>query len=491
MASARLILERFEKVLRDRSRDVAVYALSEEHRLSFGALQERADGIAAKLDARRLPPGSLVLSLAGNRASSIALFLACLMRELVLLPLDGASNPGEVSSLAGRYGARALVTRSDSPWQSATAPLELPGALSLSLLDVEPDDETALSLSDAVLLKLTSGTTGRPRSVLASERHLVNDFRHIVEAMGIGPEDVSYGTIPLWHSYGVGNLVMPLLCQGSPLALRETFVPGRFVEDVRTTGTRVFPGVPLLFEHVLRACDGGRLPGSLRLLLSAGAKLEPSRVVAFARVLGRKIHSFYGTSETGGITYDAGEELPDPDVESVDVGRPLPETEVRVRPSDGRVLVVGTAVADGYVPGDGDDDDERAPAFTEEGFLTSDLGELDPSGRLVLSGRVSSFVNVAGRKVDPAECERVIHELPGVEAVKVLGVPCPHRGQKLVAFVAAPSGGPSSSAIREHCATKLSAHKIPRDVITLERLPVNARGKTDRAALEALAALER
>src|SRR6202011_215232 len=150
----------------------------------------------------------------------------------------------------------------------------------------------------------------------------------------------------------------------------------------------------------------------------------------------------------------------------------------------GRVFVSGTAVCAGYAD---ETAVERPSAFCDGGFLTGDIGRRDRQGRLVLTGRVSPLVNVAGRKVDPAEIERVLAGLEDVVDARVLGVSCNKRGQEIVAFVVRSSPALTPIAIRRLCAGTLSPYKIPRRFIFLDRLPVDARGKMDRRALEALA----
>jgi long-chain acyl-CoA synthetase len=359
--------------------------------------------------------------------------------------------------------------------------LELPGGLRLRLMD----RERAGRFPGAFLLKLTSGSVGKPRAVLVSQEDLWNDGRHIVEAMGIGKDDVNYGVVPLSHSYGLGNLVAPLFLQGTPLVLRDLFLPGQLFEDAQATGLSAFPGVPFLFEQIFPLLLERGVPTTLRLLVSAGARIEESLVARYKQELGIKIHSFYGSSETGGITYDDEDEVSDP----LNVGRSMPETEVTLKEdpatssSELRIHVRGNAVAQGYVE---TPDEEEPSRFMSGGFLTGDLGRFDEAGRLVLTGRVSSFVNVAGRKVDPGEAESVLLAMPGIAAAKVLGLPCDRRGQKLVAFVVPHSRGLSPARVRSFCAEKLSPHKIPRDLIFLDAFPLTARGKVDRLALERL-----
>ena len=127
-------------------------------------------------------------------------------------------------------------------------------------------------------------------------------------------------------------------------------------------------------------------------------------------------------------------------------------------------------------------------ASTGSGFLTGDYGAWDARQRLTLRGRVSAFVNVAGRKVRPEEVEQVLRSMPGVADVRVLAAPDARRGQQIVACIVADAGDDriSTLRVRQFCAARLAAHKIPRTILFLGAMPLTVRGKTDRAALEDL-----
>jgi len=147
----------------------------------------------------------------------------------------------------------------------------------------------------------------------------------------------------------------------------------------------------------------------------------------------------------------------------------------------GRIAVTSTAVARGYLP-------ESPRGDLRDGtFLTSDLGRLDAQGRVHLNGRVDRLINVGGRKVNPAEVEAVIQGLPGVRQVVVLGTPDRQRGQAVTACVVA-SKGVTREAILAACREHLAPFKIPRRIEFAARIPVNARGKTDRLELSGLMA---
>jgi acyl-CoA synthetase (AMP-forming)/AMP-acid ligase II len=335
----------------------------------------------------------------------------------------------------------------------------------------------------AAALKLTSGSTGLPKATFTTETELVLDTEHIVEAMDIRPEHTQLAAIPLSHAYGLGNLLMAALLQGTAVVLREGFVPHAFPADVRTWGVNVFPGVPFMFEHLVSTALPGGWPPQLRTLISAGARLEADTVRRFHEAFGVKIHSFYGASETGGIAYDDSDEVR----HETSVGRQMPGVRIELKPEEGapqgsgRVHVSGAAVASRYVgerPADG--------AFADGGFLTGDFGRFDASRHLILTGRVSLFINVAGRKVQPEEVEQVIRDMPDVADVRVLGAPDEARGQQVVACVVPASEGLTTFAVRQYCAGRLASYKLPRAVVVLERIPLTGRGKTDRVRLEAI-----
>src|SRR5262249_20828788 len=151
------------------------------------------------------------------------------------------------------------------------------------------------------------------------------------------------------------------------------------VGDVTSSGATVFPGVPFMFDHI-RSLRPTHLPASLRLLITAGARVDPQTVAWFHERLHRKLHSFYGSSETGGISYDDADGVQEPG----DVGRPMPETSVTIdgQPGarEGRIFVRSNAVAFGYA---GTVGAPGASAFRDGGFLSRDLGRLDADGRVV------------------------------------------------------------------------------------------------------------
>ena len=130
----------------------------------------------------------------------------------------------------------------------------------------------------------------------------------------------------------------------------------------------------------------------------------------------------------------------------------------------------------------------RTEASGDIALVTGDLVEWS-GGELVLSGRQDGFVNIKGKKVNPREVEGVIEQLPGVEDVVVLGVPVPERGSEVLrAVIACAPGRLTPAEVLAWCRAHLAAHKVPRSLILVPRMPRTARGKLDRPALLALRA---
>jgi long-chain acyl-CoA synthetase len=429
------------------------------------------------LRAAGLQPHHVVVAAVNNRAPFIALTVACRALQLALLPIDAGTTMAEMVELTERFDAAAIVigTEGAAALGRPCQPLGEGTALVMR-------GTSAPSGGDIAIMKLTSGSTGAPKATLTTEAQLVADATHIIAGMRIGPDDTQVAVIPLSHSYGLSVLVLPLLLQGTPIVLRESFVPGQVLADACACRARVFPGVPFMFQHFLAQPPPNGWPPGLDKLISAGARLPQETVRDFAATFGVKIHSFYGTSETGGIAYDDGDDVAAGDT----VGPALPGVTIALVPDDGlppgvgRIFVRSAAVAGGY-------SGEQHDAFRDGGFLTGDYGAFDGRGRLSLSGRVSSFVNVAGKKVDPGEVEGVLRLMPDVRDVYVTSAADGQRGERVVACLVA-SSVVTAFAVRRFCSTRLAPHKIPRTILFLDGIPRTMRGKIDRHAIELLLA---
>jgi len=431
-------------------------------RRSFAEIEAEAGRWAASVP-EGLGRGAVAGVQIGNRPEWPALVLALARRGLVTLPLGGHLGETERAAALACAGASAWIGAEPGgglAWHPVPGVVRAPAW---------PGPESG---SAPDLLKLTSGTTAAPRAIRFRAGQLLADAGQIMETMGFGPGDLNYGVIPLAHSYGFSNLLLPLLAAGVPMVLSDDRMPRAILDGLARTGATVFPGMPVFFDKLAALPDPPPLP-RLRLCISAGAPLTPETGGRFTERFGLRVHSFYGASECGGIAYDRGETGP---YREGWVGEPM--SRVRLIPrEDGRITVCGPAVGEGYWP------PEEEETLGSGGFVPGDLVRLEPGGGVVLTGRVSDVINVAGRKLNPGEVEAVLRRCPGVREVVVFGVPSRLRNEEAVACVAAEPGGVTAEAVLRHAQASLSLWQVPRAVWIVGAIPVSDRGKINRRAL--------
>ena len=412
--------------------------------------------LAARLLSKNAPPrvwGNAVAFGYANHPLWLAMFLALQRLGAVALPLDAALPPAQRPLAAAALGAAWLLEEGGDVWRPLTTD-ERPG--------VEQSRE-----ADSCLIKTTSGTTGQPRTLCFTSENMLADGRQIISSMDIRPDDRNLGAIPLGHSYGLGNLVMPLIMQGTPVICSIEILPHALAEQVEAYQVTVLPGVPV----VLRALGESMVAGprnalhTLRRVISAGAPLRPEVAARFLQSTGLHVQNFYGSSETGGICFDRTGEAT---LTGRSVGRPL--DGVRVNLGDENRVVVGSRAV--VAPGE---------------WVVSDLGRWNEAGELVLTGRAAPLVNIGGKKVAPAEIERTLRTLEGVTdawvGVQIREISGGHAEEFLLAAVETTR---SREEVLGTLATVLPAWQIPRRLWVMPQLPRNARGKLDRDELERL-----
>ena len=401
-----------------------------------------------------LHEGDLVAVQLPNSVDFVAAFLAALERKLVMVPVDRDATETEIGRILLHFGVQGIL------WSAAAMP---------PLFERRHGRRTPQLPPEARLIKVTSGSTGAPKGIVASEQNLLADCLNICATMDIRPDDVNFGAIPFSHSYGFSNLVTPLLVQGTAVVISNDYLPQSIVALCNDHRCTVVPLIPMVFEHLTTA--EGHFD-SVRTFLSAGAPLSPSTSRRFRERFGRDIHSFYGCSECGGITYDRRGAA----VERGTVGSAMENVALSL--SNERLVVRSEAVALGYLH-----DAKTLVGF--DTFIADDLAQIDADGEVTLTGRASELINTAGRKVNPREVEQVILQIDGVRQVKVYGAPAGARGEVVAAAVVA-SPDVTREQVREFCRARLSLHKVPRIVKLIDAIPVDDRGKVRRSALAEL-----
>jgi acyl-coenzyme A synthetase/AMP-(fatty) acid ligase len=441
------ILHAWRRVLRRRPCDTAVVQASDGRSCTFAELDVLSAGWFAAHAAA--VPGSLagraVVFSAPNGIGWFEIFLGLARAGAVAVPMDPAEPAAALRSLAAALRAACV-------WDGARL-LPLPGPMRYR--------DPAIAL-----VKLTSGTTGRPRPLAFTTGQLLADARQVTGTMGIRPADLNYGLVPFGHSYGLGNLALPLLAQGVPVVCGSAPLPHAIAADFARWRPTVFPGVPAVWRALSASGVEPRDLSSLRLAISAGAPLLPADAREFRRRFGLSLHNFYGSSETGGISYDRSGRA----TREGGVGRAL--RGVRLLPgAGGRLRVCSAAV---FTRGN------RARCGAAGCWTPSDRVSLSDRGELAIAGRRGTLVKIAGRRVNLAEVAARLRRIAGVRDAWV-GVPS--AGEPVIG--AALATRRSAADLRTEVMADTAPWKIPKHWLVLPELPLTARGKVDARILAA------
>jgi acyl-coenzyme A synthetase/AMP-(fatty) acid ligase len=325
--------------------------------------------------------------------------------------------------------------------------------------------EIATPPKNCVHLKSTSATGGAARFVAFTAEQLAADVENIVATMGLRPDWPNLGVTSLAHSYGFSNLVLPLLLHGIPLILAPAPLPEILRRATATIPAVTLPAVPAMWRAWHEA---GAIPTNVRLAISAGAPLPLNLEQEIFSSCGLKLHNFLGSSECGGIAYDASDA---PRADAALAGAPMQSVNLSLD-ENGCLVVRSRAVAETYWP-------EKSDSLGDGIFQTNDLAELR-DGAVFLRGRLGDQINVAGRKVSPETIERALLGHPRVRECLVFGAPSRdvERTEIIVAVVAADA---AESELKQFLLQTLPAWQVPREWHFVDSLSVNARGKISRA----------
>ncbi|MGO4251420.1 AMP-binding protein [Paenarthrobacter sp. TAF1] len=329
-------------------------------------------------------------------------------------------------------------------------------------------------VEDAAVVVRTSGSTGTPKATVLTVYALAASS--VATAMALRGEGQWLLALPLQYVAGVQVLVRSLYAGTRPWVMDQTngFTPEAFTAAAEelTDKIRFTSLVPTQLQRLLDSPAPETLAVLRRFnaILLGGAPASPD-LLAAAQAAGLKVVTTYGSAETcGGCVYD---------------GEPLDGVEIRIGDGDleGRVLLGGDTVAAGYLDAARA---SKAAFFEEDGtrwYVTGDLGELSPEGKLTVLGRADDVIITGGVKASATYIQSKLEELDGVTAAFVAGVPSREWGQAVAAYVAVED--PSPEGIKGFTARREAALGVlaPKTVLADKELLMLPNGKPDRLAM--------
>ncbi len=491
--------------------------VDETERLSFAEYTRRARAIARGLMAQGVGIGDRVAIWAPN---SIAFAVAALGIHIaggVLVPINTRFKRAEVEYLvheakisvaftvdeflgtayseilSGLYPAAGIPTPrivvfDTSDARSVTAFVDDAAAVS----DAELDERIAGIMPDHIATMLfTSGTTGRPKGAMLRHGALVRAYWTWSGIASLREGDRFLCTNPFFHAFGLKVGLLSALSRGATIYPVAVFNAEHSLEIIERERITYYPGPPPIYQAMMTSPDLARRDiSSLRVCVTGATAVPPQLIYDIYDRLGfEEVHSPYGFTEGTGV---ATITLPPDSRETVatTVGPPMPGITVRVVREDGTEADVGETgevVVSGYNHMAGFLDPETGGALesNDHGELHSgDLGEFDERGYLRIRGRIKDMYIVGGFNVYPAEIEARIQELEDVLAVAVVGMPDDRLGEAGCAFVVGrPDHSLDEAQIIAWCRENLANFKVPKRVVLVDQLPLNASGKVAKKDL--------
>ncbi|HLM63264.1 MAG TPA: FadD3 family acyl-CoA ligase [Acidimicrobiales bacterium] len=483
-------------------------------RLTFPALAAAADEAARALVAWGLEPGDRVALWAPNMAEWVVVALGTYRAGGVVVTVNTRFKGGEAAHVICTSGARLLLTVTDfldTDYVALLGTVDRPPSLEgiVVLRGPVPPDAGAVAWSDLLgragevpgdgaaaraaaigpddvgTIIFTSGTTGAPKGAMLRHGAAVRAYTAWSDVVGLREGDRYLVVNPFFHCFGLLAGILACLLKGATIIPHAVFdVPSvmRRVDEERVT---MLPGPPAIYQTILDHPELDRFDLSTLRLAVTGAATVPVEMIRRMRdeLTFRTIVTGYGLTETTGITTMCRH---DDDLETIatTAGRPIPGVEVRVVDDDGKDVRTGTpgeVVARGYNVMAGYFGDAGATATTidDDGWLhTGDVGVLDEAGNLRITDRTKDMFVVGGFNAYPAEIEGMILRHPDVSQVAVVGVPDERLGEVGRAFVVPRPGATiDDAALVAWCHDQMANYKVPRSVVVVGSLPLNASGK--------------
>ncbi len=342
------------------------------------------------------------------------------------------------------------------------------------------------------VLQYTGGTTGTPKGAMLTHANITINVAQ-VKAWRNRPakaEDRILGIIPLFHVFAMTAVMNFGVSSGIEIILVPKFELIDTLKLITKLRPTMMPGVPTLFNAILRHPHIGNFDLSgLEYCISGGAALPVEMKRAFEKLCGCSVVEGYGLSETAPVVacnpIGAGKEG--------SIGMPLPATEISIRSLDnpetemklgepGEICVAGPQVMAGYWNKPADTD----AVFIGQFFRTGDVGYMDADGFIFIVDRIKDMINASGFKVYPRRIEDALYDHGSVAEVTVIGIPDQYRGEAPKAFVKLKEGQQATAQeLLQFLKTKLSKLELPAEIELRDELPKTMIGKLSKKELRA------
>ena len=495
-----------------------VFLVLEDHEVTFGQMESRAEALAASLAGLGIEARDRVAVVMPSWPEFVISMFAVAKIGAVLVPLNPRLTGPDLQYTLRHSEAVAAITAEtleDIDFLQLFEDLlvQLPdlqylitvgdedlwyddrifqfedlllagGGRDYSAQSVDPGD-------DLFAIVYTSGTTGKPKGVELTHSNILGVAASTASVLGLSSDDRVVGVTALFHVFGLGPGILGSLLSGSALVLQDGIGGAGSLDLIARHRATVHHGVPTLFVTELHEQKSRpRDLSSLRVGLVAGAPVSDDFVRAVAEHICPELLVAYSLTEASSTVCVTT--LADPPAKRLfTVGRPIEGTDVKVLDAEGGgelpmesvgvIAVRGPGVMQGYYRQPG----ETSNFFDPDGFfLTGDLGMIDEEGFVHLVGRQKEVIIRSGYNVYPREVEDRLHSHPAVREAVVAGVPDDVLGEAICACIVLDEGAiATGEEIIDWCAATLADYKVPDLVHFVDEFPLTGTGKIRRVEL--------
>ncbi|HEY3732741.1 MAG TPA: AMP-binding protein [Streptosporangiaceae bacterium] len=471
------------------------FVLPEDGRvLSYAQVADRIETLAQRLAGAGVRRGDRVALTLPNGPDFVLLLLALARLGAAAAPLNPAYTETEFTFFLTDIGPRLFLIPASRPAAADAAA----AATQTSVLTVEAEGDGPPGLlsdggsvpalrsfepgepDDVAVILHTSGTTSRPKQVPLRQRNLTASARAIAAHYRLGPADVSFCVMPLFHIHGLVASAFAALGSGGSVIVPRRFTAHRFWPQAREHAATWLSAGPTLHQMILDRADAAGPPPELRFVRSCSSALALALRERAEQGYRAPMLEAYGMTEASHQM--TSNPLPPGARPPGSVGVPT-GTEIGVMDADGvllpdgspgEVVIRGPGVMSGYV----NNPAATAEAFVGDWFRTGDRGRLR-DGYLFLDGRIKEMIIRGGENIAPAEIEQVLMSHPAVRDAVCFGVADDKYGELVAAAVTLGEHAEMRELI-DHCRGQLAAFKVPARIDVLPEIPRTPTGKVQR-----------
>jgi amino acid adenylation domain-containing protein len=479
----------------------AIAVIDAEREWTYAGIDSLANRLAYRLAEDGLSCGDIAAVDFDRGAALVVALLAVLKSGAAYLPLDRESPPARRIRVVEDAQARIVITNSEDTAQAMSHVAKvLLWDMDTASLASYPADNPCRAVNGGALayVMYTSGSTGQPKGVCIEHRAIVRLVQQ-TNYIEISPQDAmahastpsfDAATFEIWGALtnGARLIIVPRSAMLEAAALRA------LLRDKAVS--MMFMTTPL-FQHYARTHPD--IFSSLRVLLFGGETADPAAAATVLKHTPPKelIHVYGPTETTTFATFFPVTEVPE-DARGIPIGRPIAQTTAYVL-DEGQNPVPPGMPGELYIGGDGVAreylnhpeltgarfmPDPFGPDSAARMYRTGDLVVQEEDGNISFLGRIDRQVKIRGFRIEPGEVENLLRGHPGVAEAAIVILE-DDAGEKYLAAYAAPCASASlhEAELLAFLREQAPSYMIPRVCMVLNRLPVNANGKIDRAAL--------